>query len=98
VIDHQLGRRNLFPYARAELAMIWERLVERRTGNQYTKSASVQIWTEADHPHRQAADRSCMGHSTYAKCKYIFEHADEERMIESQYVINHILTSIFCLT
>lgn len=78
MIKHQMGRRNLQPFTRSELAMKLEHLIEKKPNNQYTKSASGKYFTEADAPSRKIAELAGVSHVTYARAKVIKEKATEE--------------------
>ena len=85
IIENQFNRRNLPSFTRATLTFELEKRYKTKRGeNQYTKeSGSVRIRTEAPRgtnkePLRKAARAAGMGHDTYARCKFIDEHADEK--------------------
>ncbi len=78
IARNQLGRRNLAPYARAELAFVIEQHLPRRTGNQYTaESASVRNQTEAEPPTVAAPKAVGISRDTYQKAKVVAAKAPE---------------------
>ena len=92
ILNHQLGRRNLQPFQRAELAIKIEPLIaakakekQREHGGtapgQKTlvpKSAQVSMVHEESKTRVQVAKSAGIGHDTYRKAKVIAEKAPEE--------------------
>lgn len=86
IIKNQFSRRNLRTYTQGTLVFELEKRYETRRGeNQYTKEkgGSRPCGREADRdrdnePRTKASKFVGMGHTTYAKCKFIDKHADDK--------------------
>lgn len=80
IIRNQFGRRNLAPFARAELALHLEPLIAAKAKAQQIRKPASQK-SEKQTPidrYKEAADLAGMSHDTYAKAKVISERAPEE--------------------
>lgn len=83
IIEHQLGRRNLTPFQRAELvlhekAMLAAEALERKRSGKSTPPMedhqnSGEGWTD-----RRLAKKADLSHDTIAKAEYIGRRADEQ--------------------
>lgn len=85
IIRHQLGRRNITPYQRAELALMLESVIaEKAKENQrHGQTAPGKPGTlllnsvEALNTQKELAEIAGVGHDTIAKAKFIANNADE---------------------
>jgi hypothetical protein len=78
MIEHQLGRRELEPYARAEYAMKLKTMIETRQGRRTDLTSPPMGGEVVFKPSQQASDAAGIGLRTLERAQYISEHADEE--------------------
>lgn len=72
------ARRNLNDWQKVKLLEERIKRIERRKGNQYTKSAPAPFGAEAEAPRDQAIEGLNLSKGTAARGKFVLDHASEE--------------------
>ncbi len=86
IITNQLGRRNLQPFQRAELALKLKPSIEAAAKEKYNKTvgrpkSSMKSTTKSTKPidtRKTLAEKAGVSEDTIRKAEHIIEHADEE--------------------